>query len=374
MKSKIALLCVIAFLSIAITTPANSAIKFGSACKKIGAKTTSGGTKFTCIKSGKKLIWSDWVVTPSLPVPKPLPTSSKNHAPINSFQDLVSNYKEIQYWAWKKSSDALTQNKDFNIPIEVVIGPNSNRYSTNDVKALQTIYRIFGRETSQSKIWLLYGWTNEPEWVKEQMGKVLGPLGVPNPISVRTNLKGEAVLWASYDLASEDKNTTTGATDAHEYMHTIQFAQFLNADRSGYENWGFMPRWMVEGGGQYAQDFILYGDSGERWISNPLNLNQEWRRYDLEFFKSFLQYKSTTNFNEDPWGWTAQWPTQRVYDVGALVYQVLIAIKNPESILLLMKDTAKTHDFNKSFQNIYGISWNDAEPLVAEAIYKMTRN
>jgi hypothetical protein len=157
-------------------------------------------------------------------------------------------------------------------------------------------------------------------------------------------------------------------------MHTIQSAQFLNAERTGFENWGYMPRWMVEGGGQYVQDFVLYGDTAEGWISNPLNLNQEWRKYDLEFFKSFLQYKVSDNINEDPWGWTAQWPTQRVYDVGALVYQVLIAVKNPEAILLLMKDISKTHDFNKSFQNIYGISWNEAEPLVAESIYKMTRN
>ena len=374
MKRKVAFLCAISLFSIVFTVPANSAVRYGVTCKKIGSKTTSNGAVFTCIKSGKKLIWSDWVVSPSLPIPKPLPTVSKTHASIKNFQDLATNFKEVQYWAWKKSSDAVAKNKDFNIPIEVVIGPNSKRFATNDVKALQTTYRIFGRETSQSKIWLLYGWTNEPEWVKDQMSKILAPLNVPNPISVRTNLKGEAVLWASYDLVSEDKNTTSGATDAHEYMHTIQHAQLLNSEGNGYENWGYMPRWMVEGGGQYVQDYVLYGGSAESWIANPLNLNQEWRSYDLEFFKSFLQYKRPMNFNEDPWGWTSQWPNQRVYDVGALVYQVLIAVKDPESILLLMKDISRSHDFNQSFQSIYGISWNDAEPLVAEAIFKMTRN
>jgi hypothetical protein len=39
-----------------------------------------------------------------------------------------------------------------------------------------------------------------------------------------------------------------------------------------------------------------------------------------------------------------------------------------------MKDISKTHDLNMSFQRVYGISWTEAEPLVAEAIYKMTRN
>ena len=374
MRKALAIFLGCCLLSVYISTPAHSAVKFGSTCKKLGAKTTSSGTKFTCVKSGKKLIWSDWVVAPQLPIPKPLPTLSKTHAPITNFEELVKNYKEIQYWSWKKSSDEIEKNKDFIIPIEVVIGPNSKRYATNDTKALQTIYRIFGKESSQTKIWLFYGWTKEPDWVRDKMAKILAPLALPNPISVRTNLKGEAVLWASYDLDSEDKNTTTGATDAHEYMHTIQHAQFLNAEGNGYENWGFMPRWMVEGGGQYAQDFVMYGKTAEGWILNPLNLDQEWRNYDLEFFKSFLLYKLPTPDSPDPWGWTAQWPNQRVYDVGALVYQALIAVKDPESILLLMKDIAKTHNFNTSFRNIYGITWTDAEPLVAEAIYKMTRN
>ena len=381
---RLVLTVLVLILGVGVLTPAYSAVKVGGSCQKAGSTTKVKGAKFTCIKVGKKLIWSDWAIAPKPAVSSPKPNNSnpipidsspkRQHVPINNFEDLVKNYQDIQYWSWKKSSDAISMNKDFSIPIEVVIGPNSKRFANNDVKAIETTYRMFGQETSQTKIWLLYGWTKEPEWVVKEMGKVLAPMGVPNPISVRTSLKGEAVLWASYDLVSDDRNTTSGATDAHEYMHTIQHAQYLNAQRNGFENWGYMPRWMLEGGGQYVQDFVMHGQTAESWEANPLVSNQEWRKYDLDFFKSFLLYKLPANINADPWGWTSQWPNQRVYDVGALVYQALIAVKDPKSILLLMKDISKTHDLNMSFQRIYGISWTEAEPLVAEAIYKMTRN
>jgi hypothetical protein len=46
-------------------SPATAAIKPGATCKKIGQIKTSAGVKYTCIKSGKKLVWSKGVGTKS---------------------------------------------------------------------------------------------------------------------------------------------------------------------------------------------------------------------------------------------------------------------------------------------------------------------
>lgn len=57
---------------IAATLPtATAATKAGATCKKLGQTSVQSGTKYTCIKSGKKLIWNKGV-----PVPKPTPSSS----------------------------------------------------------------------------------------------------------------------------------------------------------------------------------------------------------------------------------------------------------------------------------------------------------
>ena len=46
-------------------SPATAAIKPSATCKKIGQIKTSAGIKYTCIKSGKKLVWSKGVGTKS---------------------------------------------------------------------------------------------------------------------------------------------------------------------------------------------------------------------------------------------------------------------------------------------------------------------
>lgn len=52
-------------------TSAVAAVKSGGACSKLGATSKAGGKKFTCVKSGSKLIWNKGVA-----VSKPVPTSS----------------------------------------------------------------------------------------------------------------------------------------------------------------------------------------------------------------------------------------------------------------------------------------------------------
>ena len=51
-----------------------AAVKAGSACTKVGAKSVSGGKSYTCIKSGKKLVWDKGVL---IPVSKPSVNASQ---------------------------------------------------------------------------------------------------------------------------------------------------------------------------------------------------------------------------------------------------------------------------------------------------------
>jgi M6 family metalloprotease-like protein len=55
------------FLSLPLT-PVNAAVKAGGACTKVGIKSIASGKTFTCIKSGKKLVWSKGIPLSKLPV------------------------------------------------------------------------------------------------------------------------------------------------------------------------------------------------------------------------------------------------------------------------------------------------------------------
>ena len=55
------LLVLVLAVSLLGAAPAEAAVKAGSKCAKVGATATSAGKKFTCIKSGGKLVWNKGV-------------------------------------------------------------------------------------------------------------------------------------------------------------------------------------------------------------------------------------------------------------------------------------------------------------------------
>ena len=72
-KSRIAVAVV---LLLALTTPLQAATpKAGAKCTKAGSTATASGMKFTCIKSGSKLVWNKGVaIKVAAPTPSPTPT------------------------------------------------------------------------------------------------------------------------------------------------------------------------------------------------------------------------------------------------------------------------------------------------------------
>ena len=75
MKLKVLLISIVLFAPL---TPSISATppKAGATCAKSGLIQDYNGKKFTCVKSGKKLVWNDGVVIKqALPLPQPTPTS-----------------------------------------------------------------------------------------------------------------------------------------------------------------------------------------------------------------------------------------------------------------------------------------------------------
>ena len=62
-------------------SPAIAVVKSGSKCSKLNSTTTLSGYKYTCIKSGKILIWSKGVKVTSSPTPKPSPSLSPSLTP-----------------------------------------------------------------------------------------------------------------------------------------------------------------------------------------------------------------------------------------------------------------------------------------------------
>lgn len=90
-------------ISLLFGATAFAAVKAGSACTKLGATSTVSGKKFTCIKSGKKLVWNKGVL-----INKPtviVPESSKPTSPLkpdnnkSKFESLKPTLEQPNYYS-----------------------------------------------------------------------------------------------------------------------------------------------------------------------------------------------------------------------------------------------------------------------------------
>ena len=355
MIKKISVLIISLFL-VFQSIPAEAAVKAGSSCKTAGITSVVSSKTYTCIKSGKKLVWDKGVkvVAPTV-------------LPISSFSELSTRLKDIKYLAWVATQNAITTSPIQDSPIEIKVGSTTTKYSNKTTEAVRLVQKVFNGSKLPSKSWMVYytsGDQSSMSWASTEFSGLMGSSTIPNPLSPRANSSHEAVVPLSLP---NDDYTKSGGTEAHEYMHAVQFEQFVGSSKSPYS----APRWMFEGGGQFIQDYMMYGSSYQDWASKTSG--SQLKTYDLKFFEDFLTYNFPITYGPDgdPWFYTSQWPNQRVYDVGSLVYQVLIALKGPTPVMNLFRDISQTGNFDSSFKNIYGVSWADAKPLFAKAIFGM---
>ena len=96
------LLSVVLSLSL-VAAPSNAAVKAGAKCTKAGATATAAGKKFTCIKSGTRLVWNKGVAVkasakPNLnPVFKPVePTPTSMPSPVATPTPTPTPTPEVQ--------------------------------------------------------------------------------------------------------------------------------------------------------------------------------------------------------------------------------------------------------------------------------------
>ncbi len=84
---------VMGILLVTLSLPASAVVKAGASCSKLGNTSVVAGKKYTCVKSGKKLVWNKGVaIAKPKPTPSPVPTSTPSPVS-NSPQNPISTGK-----------------------------------------------------------------------------------------------------------------------------------------------------------------------------------------------------------------------------------------------------------------------------------------
>ena len=390
-----------------IPLPAQAAAKAGSVCSKIGKIENFGGKKFTCVKSGKKLVWNKGVAakSPTSPSSKPevsAPVAAKWAVPKNlptSFENLYENRAGISYAAWQKTSDAISQNQA-NLPrIEISIGPNTSPWSKNHEEVIAQVSKSFTKQNAPKNLYIIFQNYKDISWAEQRVKEVFpadefaewirneGVVGGNCQADIKdclgakqktsrdgsisillmgvSNQVGMLVIdGAKYGGLAVEETNKTGMVLAHEYIHSLQAAPF-----SSQQTFDFAyrpPTWMWEGSATFFQNAAINAKSYERFMDyRKASLGEYIEREGISesFVKSFLDKKIWT-MNSYYGGVSPDWS----YQLGERIIEILVAIKGPDSAQEIFNLMSQKQDFDLAFKTAFGITYEDAVPLIAKTL------
>ena len=398
-------------LALLASTPAISAVKAGATCKKIGTTKVSKGKTYTCIKSGKKLVWNKGVaikkaapvssptptpaVTPSpaptaspnpsqtpTPTPTPSPTPSYPEEP-NSLSDIKS-YDQITYWAWKKSSDKILRSDSTTNKVEILIGPNSGILNKNPLEATQITSRMFAGYKQPASLFFISYSFKDVKWAQEKLESLLadpelirilhaGPNttlatcrneGACHSSQPFTNKRGSSIVIAGFTPSRLDNlEETKGQLQAHEFVHVLQQHQYLGTPNEfpGVVNMENAPRWLVEGGADFGgfivSNYLSYDDYQKARMRDVLRSPKQ----TTDWFEKFI---NPSSFDY----WIQFDSSGEIYNVGFMVTEIFAALKGPDSQMELFRLIANGKTMDEAFETIFGMPWKTAVPLIAKLI------
>ena len=351
---------VITFLSVLSLSlplvPANAAVKAGSVCKKAGITSVVSIKTYTCIKSGKKLVWNKGVKVVAVIAKAP-----------TSFDDLVQNYEGIAYSAWSKSNAAITAANDVAPPFKALTGSKTTLAFKNPASAYDLVARLYSGYKSTSAMTVLSFSYDDREWAQEQM-KQLQPKSTWQWIT-ETACATRAKCWGGGMFTDEkengllvmttevlDDNHLSGTLDAHEYSHAIQQNQ-MRRPTVWPETSDWPPAWYREGQATFTQNASIYYQSFDLYLKNRKSISTELYR-DSKITSGWIQEFFTVN---QPSSWFN-------YDLGAMLVEVLTALKGPGSTMEIWKLMGTGSNFESAFEKVYGISFVKSLPIISKAI------
>jgi hypothetical protein len=402
MRKKVLLLLVSALVLGAITPVATAAVKPGAKCSKQGHISTTAGKKFTCVKSGTKLIWNKGVsvkaalkpdLNPVLKPVVPLPTSTTTPTPAEpmSFSDIEKKYENVPYWAWKKSKDKIELSKRTFTEFENIIAPNSGILNKNPLTAYDATSRLFSGFAQPSKFYSVSFSFDDLNWAQSKFEELFADpellqviqspnRGGPNqargicPSSDRchssspsTNSKGTSVILVGYTpTRSTYLGETNGDLQSHEFTHVIQQHQFVGSPRAsdGLSSLKqHIPWWLVEGGADFGGIVSTHYGTFSAYSEIRLRDVRAVPKRDAEWFANFINPVS----NQE---WIPLGSTGEIYNVGFMITEIFTALKGPDAQMEIIRQIAQGKSMDEAFESVFSTPWKEAVPIIARVIAK----
>jgi hypothetical protein len=380
-------ICALAIAGSLLTSTSASAVaKQGSTCKKAGITSTVNGLKFTCIKSGKKLVWSKGVAVKKA---APTPTAQSVVLP-TSFEDLYANRKGISLAAWQKSSEIIKSTKSKAGTLEVFTGPNTTPNFDDYPTPVSLVSRLFPSRGEPTRTIVIRYKYIDIEWAEATLKSKISA----EDLTRLNNNEGGRVITGRCESATkncnsamqqttasglsliiqgvpneENKNDPTGKArfysgmlEAHEYFHALQRIPIMGKT----DVWPHA--WFREGSAEWVQNMAVNYDN---FNSYKLFLSSDCGYSCMRMTESnILEFLQKSNENFTPPGYDQYLN----YSLSSRFIEALVAIKGPDTLIDLYEQMGTRLSFDQAFKNTYGVEWSYALPILAKTIHANLNN
>ena len=362
----------ISFAVGASSVPVHAALVSAS-CSKVGATKRVKSVSFVCARSGKKKIWVKQTVTKS-----PANTSTAPVTP-TGWSDLEKYASAIPYASWRASSAAIATGVSKSPVLQILNGPNAVITNASPETAINLASRLFSSAPQPSQMTLLRYGHGDVQWAQSQWTAAFSGQDSNVPFEIQNTCSSTSTCWGGVARTSnsgagwvalasmqananaKDSRHVTGAIEAHEYTHLVQNAPFAGVSGRSV---GHLPRWLLEGMATYAQAAVLGATSYDAYVAERLKETNGFK-YGSAWLETFL---APTGTDWTPWNSYGGNDSWRIYDVGFLATEVLVALKGPGTAMQLYRNVAAGQTFNDAFAALYGITWAEAHKIIARAI------